>query len=332
MQDLSPDLFINAALGYQRTAAIKAAVALDLFTVLGQVDGVLEEAAARTRASARGLRILCDYLTVNGFLVKEGARYGLTPSTGAFLSRGSPAYMGGVVDFLAAPEMMSLWLEDPVAYVREGGSVGLANVAPNNPLWLTFARAMVPFMAHSAQAIAEQVHAGPRPPRRVLDVAAGHGIFGIEIAKKVPSAQVVALDWESVLAVAQENAQAAGVAERYQRLSGSAFEVDWGTDYDLVLLTNFLHHFDRETCVELLRKARGSLAPGGQVLALEFVPNEDRVSPPFPAMFSFMMLGSTPKGDAYTAREYTEMGRSAGFSDVTVRALQPSPQSLITFR
>ena len=56
---------------------------------------------------------------------------------------------------------------------------------------------------------------------------------------------MVALDWASVLEVAKENAQAAGVADRYTTLEGSAFDVDYGSGYDLVLLTNFLHHFDQ---------------------------------------------------------------------------------------
>lgn len=89
--------------------------------------------------------------------------------------------------------------------------------------------------------------------------------------------------------------------------------------------------FDRETCVALLRRARASLAQGGRALAVDMVPNDDRVSPPFPAMFSFMMLASTPRGDAYTAAEYEEMGRAAGFARTTVTALPPTPQSLIAF-
>jgi CheY-like chemotaxis protein len=121
------------------------------------------------------------------------------------------------------------------------------------------------------------------------------------------------------------------VVDRYRTVPGSAFEVDWGSGYDLVLLTNFLHHFDQETCVGLLERARRSLGEGGRVLAVEFVPNEDRVSPPFPAMFAVMMLGSTPSGDAYAAREFEEMGRAAGFARIRVDPLPPSPQSLVTF-
>lgn len=328
---ISPALFLDAVLGFQKTAAMQAALTLDLFTVLTEEGGALERVASRVKAAPRGVRILCDYLTVQGFLLKQGERYVPTDSTAVFLTRGSPAYMGSVAEFLAAPQMLALWLEDPVACVRQGGSAGLGNLAPDHPVWVTFARAMVPMMMPLAQALARQVAAWPTPPRRVLDVAAGHGVFGIEVARAVPGAQVTALDWRAVLEVAQENARAAGVAARYRTLAGSAFDVDWGQGHDLVLLTNFLHHFDRETCVGLLRRTRSALAPGGRALAVDFVPNEDRVSPPFPAAFAFMMLGATPRGDVYTAREFAELGREAGFREVRVEPLLPSPESLIAF-
>jgi 2-polyprenyl-3-methyl-5-hydroxy-6-metoxy-1,4-benzoquinol methylase len=190
---------------------------------------------------------------------------------------------------------------------------------------------MVPFAAPVAQALVAVLARSGTPPRRVLDVAAGHGMFGISIARAFAAAEVTALDWPAVLAVARENAGKAGVAARHRLLEGSAFDVDWGTGYDLVLLTNFLHHFDVETCVALLKRARASLAPGGRVMATDFVPNPDRVSPPFPAMFAFVMLASTPRGDAYTEQEYREISRAAGFARTTIAPLPPTPQSLITF-
>src|SRR5579863_7771648 len=115
MDDISPQAFVDAVSGYQKTAAVKAAVALDLFTAIANENGELERIAKHVQASERGVRILCDYLTVQGFLNKEAGRYRLTPSTAAFLTTSSPARMGSIVDFYAAPEMMALWLEDPVA-------------------------------------------------------------------------------------------------------------------------------------------------------------------------------------------------------------------------
>ncbi|MGF6855014.1 ubiquinone/menaquinone biosynthesis C-methylase UbiE [Paraburkholderia sp. CI3] len=331
MDDISPQAFVDAAIAYQKTAAVKAAVELDLFTAIADEHGDVKRIAERVKAAERGVRILCDFLTVHGFLQKETGQYRLTPSTTAFLTTSSPVWMGSIVDFLAAPEMTALWLDDPAAFVRNGGAVGLGNIAPEHPVWVKFARAMAPFVTQTAQSIAQHVSARPQAPKRVLDIAAGHGLFGIAIAEAIPGAEIVATDWQQVLEVATENAAAAGVSSRYRTVAGSAFEVDWGTNFDLALVTNFLHHFDPPTCVELLSKVRRSLSPAGRALAVEFVPDEDRVSPPFAAAFSFMMLASTPQGDAYTARELEQMGREAGFSNVTVTPLPPSPQALVAF-
>src|SRR5207249_690987 len=99
--------------------------------------------------------------------------------------------------------------------------------------------------------------------------------------------------------------------------------------YDLILLPNILHHFDHPACVSLLTKVRKSLAPGGRTLVIEFVPNEDRVSPPIPSMFAFMMLGTTQRGDAFTLAEYTAMARDAGYRSATIAPLPPSQESVI---
>ena len=101
---------------------------------------------------------------------------------------------------------------------------------------------------------------------------------------------------------------------------GNAFDVDFGGPYDAVLLTNFLHHFDEATCITLLKKIRAALKPGGVTAVLEFVPNEDRVTPPDAARFSMMMLGTTASGDAYTYRDLERMHVAAGF-----KGLAPIP-------
>lgn len=329
MAPISPDLFMESVLAYQRTAAIRAAVELDLFSEIAAGNGTVDDLSARTRATPRGIRILCDFLTVSGHLEKREGRYRLTPSTAAFLDRGAPSFMGDVVAYLAAPEMMELFLRDPAAFVRNGGSIGLANNAPDHPIWVTFARAMGPSRVALATRVATEL--APPSPCRVLDVAAGHGMFGIAIARGVAGAQITAVDWEAVLEVARENAVAAGVSTRYRTVAGSAFESEWGKDFDLILFANFLHQLDRDGCVTLLRKARDGLALGGRVAAVEFVPDEDRVSPPLPAMFAFQMLGSTPGGDAYTAADFESMGRAAGLGNITVTPLRPTPQSLVVF-
>jgi SAM-dependent methyltransferase len=333
-QSPSPALFFDTLNAYQRTAALKGAIHLDVFTAIGEGNHTAAAIASHCDTSERGMRILCDYLVVIGFLTKDGADYQLTPDTATFLDRRSPAYMGTAERFLTSPTLMDAFKDVP-AIVRDGGSVMSAHgtMEPDHPIWVEFARAMAPMAAMPAEFIAKLVGASQGAPWKVLDIAAGHGLFGIAIARHNPNATIVASDWHRVLAVAKEHAASAGVAGRYQTLPGSAFDAEFGTGYHLALLTNFLHHFDPPTCETLLRKIHAALEPGGRVVTLEFVPNEDRVSPPTAAAFSFIMLGTTEGGDAYTFGQYQTMFHNAGFGRTE---LHPTPgfpsQVLVSYR
>jgi threonine dehydrogenase-like Zn-dependent dehydrogenase len=236
-----------------------------------------------------------------------------------------------VIEAVGKPET---W-EAAVQFVRKGGTVlsEKGTVSHDHPVWVKFARSMAPLMELPAQMIASLVNHSPSPKVKILDIAAGHGVFGIKLAEANPNAEIVAVDWPHVLEVAKENAAARGVSSRYKTLPGSAFEVDYGSGYDLVLLTNFLHHFDQPTCEGLLRKVHAALGSTGRVVALEFVPNEDRVSPAGTAVFSMMMLGTTPSGDAYTFSEYERMFSNSGFSRCELHPLPPTlEQAVISYK
>jgi ubiquinone/menaquinone biosynthesis C-methylase UbiE len=215
--------------------------------------------------------------------------------------------------------------------VRKGGTAmeNEGTIGPDHPVWVKFARGMAPMMALPAQLISKLVDPSADRKLRILDIAAGHGLFGITFAKNNPQAEITAVDWKAVLEVAKENAQRAGVGDRYHTIEGSAFDVDYGSGYDLVLLTNFLHHFDPPTNETLLRKVHHALADGGRAVTLEFVPNDDRVSPPDAAGFSMMMLSGTPSGDAYTFAELERMFTNAGFSRSTLHPLPPTIQQVV---
>lgn len=248
-----------------------------------------------------------------------------------FLVPSSPAYIGGAGEFMFSSTMNDSMAQILEAVRRGGTALPQETVTPDNPVWVKFARGMGPLMHMPAQMMAEMAGPSEGGSWDVLDVAAGHGMFGVAQAARYPQAHVTALDWAAVLEVARENATRAGVADRYTWLPGDAFSVEFGGPYDLILLTNFLHHFDRQTCVSLLRKARAALRPGGTVLTLEFIPNEDRVTPPDRASFSLIMLATTEKGDAYTFSELDGMLREAGFATNELHRL-PMPGDVIVSR
>jgi 2-polyprenyl-3-methyl-5-hydroxy-6-metoxy-1,4-benzoquinol methylase len=326
----TPALFFDTIGAYQRTEALRAAIELDLFSNIASGKRTAAQIAEACKSSPRGIRILADYLTILGFLRKNEDNYELTPDSEFFLSRKSPAYLGGILDFLLTPQLRE-YFQHLTGAVRRGGTATSSEgtVSHDNPIWVDFARAMGPMMHMPAKLLADLVGGDRQQPLRVLDVAAGHGLFGIVMAQQFPKAVITALDWPNVLAVATENAKTMGVADRHTLRPGSAFDIDWGGPYDIVLLTNFFHHFDIPTCKQLAAKTFAALAPGGRAVTLEFIPDASRVTPPSTATFALTMLATTAHGDAYTFAEYREIFAHAGFSRSEFHALPPTTQQAV---
>jgi hypothetical protein len=138
-------LFFDTITAFERTEALRAAIELGLFTQVAAGHRTAAELAGACKAAPRGVRILADYLTVSGFLRKHGDRYELTPDSAAFLDGRSPAYLGGAVDFLLAPELRKAF-EQLKGAVRRGGTAVSeeGTVSHDNPIWVAFARAMAP--------------------------------------------------------------------------------------------------------------------------------------------------------------------------------------------
>jgi 2-polyprenyl-3-methyl-5-hydroxy-6-metoxy-1,4-benzoquinol methylase len=316
--------------GYQQTYALKAAVELDLFTHIAEGADTPAALARRVDGSTRGVRILCDYLAVIGLLAKSGERYALGRDAKVFLDRQSPGYLGASAKFLAHDRMIENF-RDLAATVRRGGPPGSGTLAPEDPIWVEFARSMAPMMVMQAEAVARLVPVTGHP-QRVLDVAAGHGLFGLAFAQLNPEAEIVAVDWENVLQVARENAAAVGAEDRYTTIAGSAFDVDLGSGYHVILLPNFLHHFDAATNIRLLRRLRAAIADDGVVATIEFVPDENRIAPPAAAAFALTMLGSTPDGDAFIFSELDAMFREAGFGESRMQDLDHTAHRLVLTR
>ena len=328
-----PTLILDTLTAFQRSAALRGAIELDLFSQIGGDQCTAAAIATACQADERAMRILCDYLVVYEFLTKQDNRYALTPTSAVFLDRKSDKFMGDMHRFINSPDLLNAF-RDVAELVRQG-TTQLQNRGTTDTAyagWVDFARYMAPIIAPIAEQVGALAAELKKGPTRVLDVAAGHGMFGIRVATENPEATVVALDWDIVLEVTEENATAAGVLDRFQKLPGNAMEIDLGTGYDLVLLPNFLHHFERTTCEQFMKKVAAGLHEDGCVITVEYVPNADRVSPPPAATFAFTMLGTTPRGDAYTFEEYEAMWKTAGLHTSELRDIPNSPQAAIISR
>src|SRR5579863_6974886 len=99
-----PERLFEALFAHQRTVAIKAAIELDIFTAIAEGEDTVATLARRCNATERGVRILCDYLAILGFLAKRDRRYSLTPESATYLDRRSPNCIASIADFITLPE------------------------------------------------------------------------------------------------------------------------------------------------------------------------------------------------------------------------------------
>lgn len=305
----SADWLVEEFRAFERSLALRTAIEMDLFTRIGAGVDTIGALARACRASERGLRALCDYLTIYGHLAKRGARYTLSLHARLYLTTASPAYLGSAVKFLADDGTVA-------ALCRLRRTIVRGTAPRAKPDWIEYARSMAPLAQPVANFAAAALKLKSDAPLRVLDVAAGHGLYGLAIAAKRRSAEVFALDLRGVLRIAIENARRAGVAERYHPIPGDAFKTDFGGPYDLVLAANFTHHLDEAANIRLFRKSRATLKPSGQMVVIDFVLNPDRVSPSHDATFALTLLATSAHGNLYTFREYSNMLRAAGFRRV----------------
>jgi hypothetical protein len=185
----NPETIFATLNAHQQTAALRAGIELDIFTAVGEGADTIAALAKRCQASERGLRILCDYLVILGFLSKSAQRYALTPDSAVFLDRRSPAYIGSAAGFLTMPVMLDRF-RDLTAIVRKGGSLedDRVTIEPDSPIWVEFARSMAPLQKIAAEGVASALNADAGEKWKVLDIAAGHGMYGVTLAKHNPNA------------------------------------------------------------------------------------------------------------------------------------------------
>lgn len=158
-------LFWETVNAYQRTAALHAAVDLEVFTAVGQGLETVEDLARRCQASQRAIRILCDYLTVIGFLTKEGGRYRLTADSAVLLDSRSPGYLGGILGFINTPELTAAF-GSLTEVVRRGTTLmqGADVVDAEDPVWEEFARSIFRAAGFSRNELVQV----PKSPQQVI--------------------------------------------------------------------------------------------------------------------------------------------------------------------
>lgn len=307
---------------YWQTEALKAAIDLGVFTVLGGAACTPSELARGCGANEAALRRLCDYLVFLGLLRTRHGRYRSAADVARFLDARSPHALTTVSRFFNAPPVTAAFarLAD---IVRGDKRVNAIEQDGEGSLWQEFARSTLPLRQLHAKELASVLRRRQVVRGRILDLGAGGSPLGIELIRRSRGTSLVVQDRPAVLEIALEHAAAAGVAPRVSALPGDARSVDFGGPFHLVLMVNFLDYFDVATRAALVRKARAALVPGGVLAIAAPLLHTGRTSPPDAVAYDLLLLALSRSGRPSTGRDLERLLRTASFSRIT-RTATPS--------
>jgi ubiquinone/menaquinone biosynthesis C-methylase UbiE len=320
------------AFAYAAPLVLEAAIRHKVFDVLDGGPKKLAEVSRATGASERGLAAIMDVLVGFEFLAKDGEGvYALTPESAAFLVSSKPEFQGGLIRH-TSEHLLPKWLSlnevvgtgKPAQAVNEQGT--------GTEFFEKFVNDIFPMSYHVAQELAEHLELGSATdPVRVLDLAAGSGVWGIALAQASKQVKVTAVDWAGVLHITRENAQRFGLADRFSFSEGDLQAAEFGSGHDVATLGHILHSEGVERSKALLKKTYAALGAGGTIAIAEFLVNEHRTGPMNGLIFAVNMLVNTEHGGTYSFEEISEWLTEAGFVDArTIDTHGPSPLILAT--
>jgi ubiquinone/menaquinone biosynthesis C-methylase UbiE len=329
---VTPERILQFAWGYVPPLVIEAAIRHRIFDLLDSGPKTVREIQKETGASERGLSAIMNTLVGLDFLAKDReGRFSLTPESAAFLVSTKPSFQGGLIRH-SSQHLIPKWLSLN-KIVETGRPMEAVNQqAQGSGFFQEFVNDIFAMSYPAAQALARHLNfdsAGQ--PVRVLDLAAGSGVWGIALAQSSKHVYVTAVDWPGVIPVTRKTVTRFGLADRFSFVEGDLLQAAFGREYGVATLGHILHSEGRERSQSLLVKTFQALASGGTIAIAEFLVNPDRTGPLGSLFFAVNMLVNTDNGDAYSFEEIQGWLQKAGFVNTrTLEAPGPSPLILAT--
>ena len=160
------------------------------------------------------------------------------------------------------------WVEHYEEYVRSGRPLDV-HVELREGEWAVYQHGMQAIARVSAPEVAARTPL-PRGATAMLDVGGAHGFYSVALCRRHARLRSTILDLPEAVLASRPLLAAQHLGDRVVHLAGDARTHDYGdASYDLIFVSNLLHHFDESTNRDLMRRFARALRPGGSMVVQE---------------------------------------------------------------
>ncbi|MBW8792613.1 MAG: methyltransferase domain-containing protein [Streptomyces sp.] len=335
-----PSAIMQVGLGFWPSKTLLSAIELRLFTLLASDPLTGGEIADRLGLRSRAVFDFLDGLVALRFLERqgsgEGAHYANTPATALFLDTASPQYIGGILE-MANARLYGFWggltealqTGEPQNEVKHTGRSMFEELYADPARLEQFMGAMSGISLGNFHALANAFDFSSY--KTLCDVGGATGQLSIILAERHPHLSCVSFDLPMVEPIAQRSIAAAGLAGRVSTASGDFFDGPLPSA-DVITMGMVLHDWNLERKQQLIRSAYEALPPGGALIAIENIIDDDRRENVFGLMMSLNMLIEFGDAFDFTGEDYRGWCEDAGFTKVEILPLTGPTSAAIAYK
>lgn len=321
-----PDPYFDSFTGLVAARALSTAVMLGVFEALHESSASAAGLAERLSLDPLGAETLLTTLQTLGYVEGDGEMFRNTAVSERQLVSSSPESIATFVGAQADLHWETLALL-PEA-VRDGKAYAMHEERHDETdRWRAYIRGLFEISRPEHEANAALVPV--EKPRRLVDVAGGHGAFSMAMCRRHPGLEATVLDLPPSAAVGREIVEEQGFSDRVSFREGDVFEVGLGEDVDVVSAFNLIHHLPEERDRELCRMARAALRPGGCLVIGDSARPEPGEEVSEHGAISSLLFYAWSHSRNFTPSEIRGWMREAGFAEVETHRNERSPWRIV---